>query len=124
MILRLYAFLLLAVLAPSALEAAGDQSRGGVILSRADRDYPGLYVNSSMAAGNNTDDRPGITDPGNIASSILMPDAMHRTYGSHYLNFLYKQILCMCSLYWLLAGYRHYRPGRISDNKRNATAEF
>lgn len=39
----------------------------------------------------------------------------HIRYG-HYLDLLYKQVLVMCSLYWLLAGYRRYRPGKIPDN--------
>ncbi len=124
MIRRLYAFVLLAALPLSVLEEVRAQSPGDMVLSGANEDYTGLYVYSSMNTRNNNNVGLAIPGPLSIASSIPTPGTMYQTYGGHYLEFLYKQILYVCSLYWLLAGYRRYRPKRISGNTGNLTAKF
>lgn len=60
----------------------------------------------------------------NQGDVTLNKATIYHTYGGHYLDLLYKQVLCMCSLYWLLAGYQRYRPGKIPDNKRNQAAKL
>jgi len=102
-----------------AFKPAQAQGTEKVIMNGASRDYPALYAGTRMTTANHTVDGPGIPASGNIVSSILTPGAMYNAHFGHYLSFLYKQVLCICSLYWLLAGYRRYRPNRIADNSRN-----
>lgn len=98
------------------------QSPGDLVVTETNKDYPVLYINSSLTAGKSTGNWSGVHRTG--PSPLLIPGSIYHAYGSHYLSFLYKQVLLICSLYWLLAGYRRYRPGRVPDNKRNAAAEF
>ena len=123
MIQRLYVFLLPAVLAFSFSKAApAENPENGDLVISAAAGQEGMesFLKNVLTAETGTIYLLGIPAPNSIASPLSIPGSARHPYGIHYLDFLYKQVLCLCSLYWMLAGYRVYRSGRsssgLSDN--------
>jgi len=121
MVHRLHILLLFVVSALlfSITIRAQDLNLENVALNLENENRPESYLRRSWKKQVSWVSRLTVPDPGNTPSTFLIPGVTHHSYGSRYLDSLYKQILCLCSLYWLWAGYRLYHfehpTGRISD---------